>query len=261
MNRKMKVTLPSLYDAASFVAASVPVLWLSYMIAAKIYSESHLIPHDVLLATCFLLLESLVAICCSLTMDSRRGPGRKNYQETAPISTVPTDTEPRTEDSSGMEIYAQSVKENAANQEDARQRLKGSVHDYLYWQMAPLLGQEDILPLWIEIEDWLDDRHHRPKSRSWKWKEGVDVKCQDICHLIWNIAKRRGMENGYGTNSCASFIVRLFPDLCKGVKDTTIAQNLTANPEKGCIRIDRPDSTDPSAFHYPKSKPIELEKK
>ena len=256
MNGKKSYPVPRMYNVASFVAASVPVLWMSYMMAAKIYSESHLIPHDVLLATCFLLLESLAAICCSLTMDSRRVPGRNNYPGTVPIPTVPPDTEPRTEDSGGMEIYEQSVKENAANQEDARQRLKESIHDYLYWQMAPLLGQEDILPLWIEIEDWLDDRHHRPKSRRWQWKEGVDVKCQDICHLIWNIAKRRGMENGYGTNSCASFIVRLFPDLCKGVKDTTIAQNLTANGDKGSIKIDKPDKKDPTAFHYPMSKPV-----
>jgi hypothetical protein len=44
--------------------------------------------------------------------------------------------------------------------------------------------------------------------------------------------------------------VRLFPDLCKNVKDTTIAQNLTANGDKGYIKIDKPEENDPTIFHY-----------
>ena len=267
MDRKMEVTMPSLYQAASFVAVSVLPLWLSYMTAARIYAESRLIPHGVLLVSCFLLLESVAA--CFLSLLPRQGcaepcrPQQDSFhsfpgQYCEPMQETERQKEERLQEKGPghdrqTEIYKKSVKENAATQEEARQRLKENVHDYLYWQMAPLLGQEDILPLWIEIEDWLGDRHHRPKSRTWKWKEGVDVKCQDICHLIWNIAKRRGMEYGYGTNCCASFIVRLFPDLCVNVKDTTIAQNLTANPDKGCIPIDRPDSADPLAFHCPRT--------
>ena len=80
--------------------------------------------------------------------------------------------------------------------------------------------------------------------------QGMNVKYTDISHLIWNIAKRLGMENGYNGNNCASFIVRLFPDLCKNVKDTTIAQNLTANGDKGYIKIDKPEENDPTIFHY-----------
>ena len=154
------------------------------------------------------------------------------------------------EEEKHQEIYARSAENSLVITEKVRQKRKVAIHDYIYWVMAPILEEEDMLPLWIEIEDWMNDRHHTPKSRNWKWKQGMNVKYTDISHLIWNIAKRLGMENGYNGNNCASFIVRLFPDLCRNVKDTTIAQNLTANGDKGYIKIDKPEDNDPTIFHY-----------
>lgn len=52
--------------------------------------------------------------------------------------------------------------------EEIRQKRKEAIHDYIYWVMAPILEEEDMLPLWIEIEDWMNDRHHTPKNRNWK---------------------------------------------------------------------------------------------
>ena len=37
------------------------------------------------------------------------------------------------------------------------------------------------------------------------------------------------------------------------LKDTTIAQNLTANGDKGYIKIDKPEDNDPTVFHYPQT--------
>lgn len=63
MKRNEKPSMPTLDKTASFMAVSVPLLWLSYMMAAKIHAASHLIPHGILLASCFVLLESLVLKC------------------------------------------------------------------------------------------------------------------------------------------------------------------------------------------------------
>lgn len=53
--------MPTLDKAASIMTVSVPLLWLSYLMAAKIHAASHLIPHEILLVSCFVLLESLPA--------------------------------------------------------------------------------------------------------------------------------------------------------------------------------------------------------
>ena len=262
--KKISISTSTILSAAFFAAISAVALVVSFMAASYLYARSTLIPYGVLLALSFILLELLVVVYFSTLSEFGNLLVRKTKRENSAIAvTTRAETKPETkpkEEERQIEIYEQSVKANHILTNEAKEKLVQNVHDYLYWIMAPLLEQEDVLPLWIEIEDWMNDRHHTPKSRNWKWKQDVNVKYSDIGHLIWNIAKRMGMENGYGVNNCASFIVRLFPDLCRNVKDTTIAQNLTANPDKGCIKIDRPDEKDPIAFHYPMPNPEHQEK-
>ena len=50
---------------------------------------------------------------------------------------------------------------------------------------------------------------------------------------------------------CGKFINNLFPDLCKNTDWFTLSKSLTADPEKGYIKIDKPDSKTSIAFHYP----------
>ena len=75
MKRNEKSSMPTLDKAASFIAVSVPLLWLSYMMAAKIYAASHLIPHEILLVSCFVLLGSLVLKCTSFLTVCRNSGG------------------------------------------------------------------------------------------------------------------------------------------------------------------------------------------
>ena len=245
-----KVSRATMDATAFIVAVSVLMLLVSYMAAARLYGMSHLIPYSVLLVSCFLLLESLAVGCYSLLSGLGDLMVRKPAKSVLSKPSEPGSEARLTEEEKHQEIYARSVENSLVITEEVRQKRKEAIHDYIYWVMAPLLEQDDMLPLWIEVEDWMNDRHHTPKSRNWKWKQGMNVKYTDISHLIWNIAKRLGMENGYNGNNCASFIVRLFPDLCRNVKDTTIAQNLTANGDKGYIKIDKPEDNDPTIFHY-----------
>lgn len=232
------------------VAISVLLLWLSYMMAAKLYSESRLIPHGVLLVSCFLLLASL-ATGCYVLLEKLGGLFDRKPGNAA--MAMPDESACMAEEEKHQEIYTRSVEANLVVTEEYRQRLKESIHDYIYWSMAPLLEESEMAVLWVEYKEWLDRPLYVPTGRNWKWKQNVDVRHIDVRHLTWSIAKRMGMENGYNTVVCAKFIKSLFPDLCKNVQWTTLSQCLNADPEKGYVKIDIPDDKDPGVFHYPMS--------
>lgn len=255
MKRNEKPSIPTLDKTASFMAVSVPLLWLSYMMAAKIHAASHLIPHGILLASCFVLLESLV-LKCALFLTGSKDSGNalcKTPQGSA-SKTLPAGETSLPEEERHLMVYAQSAAESQLSTETYRQKLKDAVHEYIYWAMAPILEQEEMHALWLEYESWIDSPHYRPIPRDWKWKKGKDVRHIDVRHLTWNIAKRRGMgtdkDCGYNTVVCARFIKELFPGLCRNVKDTTLSQCLNADPNEGYIKIDVPDRDNPAVFHY-----------
>ena len=66
MRNIAKVSRATMDATAFIVAISVLMLLVSYMVAARLYGMSHLIPYGVLLVSCFLLLESLAVGCYSL---------------------------------------------------------------------------------------------------------------------------------------------------------------------------------------------------
>ena len=84
----------------------------------------------------------------------------------------------------------------------------------------------------LEIQGWLDNSGYNSIGRNWKWREDAKFKVRhlDLRHLVWNIAVRMGMSDGYNTMVCACFLKKMFPDLCKDVKDTTLSQSQTAMP-------------------------------
>ena len=166
-----KVSRATMDATAFIVAISVLMLLVSYMVAARLYGMSHLIPYGVLLVSCFLLLESLAVGCYSLLSGIGdllvKKPAKSVLSKPRELSTETR----QAEDEKHQEIYARSAENSLVITEKVRQKRKVAIHDYIYWVMAPILEEEDMLPLWIEIEDWMNDRHHTPMSRNWKWKQ------------------------------------------------------------------------------------------
>ena len=123
---------------------------------------------------------------------------------------------------------------------------------YIRGIMKPLLPEADIDALWLEYKQWIESSTYQPTSRMWKWKEKVTSR--DVRHLTWNIAKRMGMENGYGTKNCGRFIKTMFPDLCikrdgSQCTEDYLANNLLEEKDTDFIKIDKPDPNS-IAFHF-----------
>ena len=145
-----------------------------------------------------------------------------------------------------------SAEENSKKREKFIQGRKELMEAYIRGIMKPLLPETDIEALWLEYEQWIESSTYHPTGRMWKWKEKVTSR--DVRHLTWNIAKRMGMENGYGTKTCARFIMTLFPELClkrDGSKCTEeyLANNLLEEGKDDFIKIDKPDPNS-IAFHF-----------
>ncbi len=244
-----KIRKIEISDVATFVAISVVVLWLSYMTAAKLYDKSHLIPYGVLLVSCFLLLEAFVALCYSF-LDKLSSLAVKNpIEEVETALSSDTSQEGQERES---EIYRQSETDSITEAKEFRLKRQNAIHDYIFWAMAPILEEEEMAALWLEYKEWLDRPLYKPKGRNWKWKQGMDVKHIDIRHMTWNIAKRMGMEKGYSTVVCGKFIKALFPDICKNIDWFALSKCLNADPNKGNVKIDVPEESNPIVFHYPK---------
>lgn len=151
------------------------------------------------------------------------------------------------------EIFHESETKSQEEDEEFKKNRKEAVKKYICHAVAPILDESDMQVFWLEYEGWIDNPKYIPIGRNWKWKKN-DVKHIDMRHLTWNIAKRMGMDRGYNIEVCGDFIKKLFPDLCKNVKSSTLARCLNADPNKGFVKIDEPDTKNPLAFHYEKVK-------
>ena len=145
-----------------------------------------------------------------------------------------------------------SAEEKRKKREKFIQGRKELMEAYIRGIMKPLLPEADIDALWLEYKQWIESSTYQPTSRMWKWKEKVTSR--DVRHLTWNIAKRMGMENGYGTKNCGRFIKTMFPDLCikrdgSQCTEDYLANNLLAEKDTDFIKIDKPDPNS-IAFHF-----------
>lgn len=145
-----------------------------------------------------------------------------------------------------------SAEEKRKKREKFIQGRKELMEAYIRGIMKPLLPEADIDALWLEYKQWIESSTYQPTSRMWKWKEKVTSR--DVRHLIWNIAKRMGMENGYGTKNCGRFIKTMFPDLCikrdgSQCTEDYLANNLLEEKDTDFIKIDKPDPNS-IAFHF-----------
>ena len=147
-----------------------------------------------------------------------------------------------------------SAEEKRKKREKFIQGRKELMEAYIRGIMKPLLPEADIDALWLEYKQWIESSTYQPTSRMWKWKEKVTSR--DVRHLTWNIAKRMGMENGYGTKNCGRFIKTMFPDLCikrdgSQCTEDYLANNLLEEKDTDFIKIDKPDPNS-IAFHFGK---------
>ena len=145
-----------------------------------------------------------------------------------------------------------SAEEKRKKREKFIQGRKELMEAYIRGIMKPLLPEADIDALWLEYKQWIESSTYEPTSRMWKWKEKVTSR--DVRHLTWNIAKRMGMENGYGTKTCGRFIKTMFPDLCikrdgSLCTEDYLANNLLEEKDTDFIKIDKPDPNSIS-FHF-----------
>ena len=145
-----------------------------------------------------------------------------------------------------------SAEEKRKKREKFIQGRKELMEAYIRGIMKPLLPEADIDALWLEYKQWIESSTYHPNDRMWKWKEKVTSR--DVRHLTWNIAKRMGMENGYGTKTCGRFIKTMFPDLCikrdgSQCTEDYLANNLLEERDTDFIKIDKPDPNS-IAFHF-----------
>ena len=149
-------------------------------------------------------------------------------------------------------LLSLSAEENSKKREKFIQGRKELMEAYIRGIMKTLLPEADINALWLEYEQWIESSTYHPTGRMWKWKEKVTSR--DVRHLTWNIAKRMGMENGYGTKTCGRFIKTMFPDLCikrdgSQCTEDYLANNLLEEKDTDFIKIDKPDPNS-IAFHF-----------
>lgn len=150
-----------------------------------------------------------------------------------------------------MEIISRSAKENEERRTQFIEMRKEIMEEYVYWAVAPLLDESDLLAFWLEYKQWIESPTYQPRKRMWKWK--VKVTSRDMRHLTWNIAKRMGMDKGYSTKTCGRFIKTMFPELClkrdgSQCTEDYLANNLLEERETDFIKIDKPEPHS-IAFH------------
>lgn len=154
-------------------------------------------------------------------------------------------------DDSITQLLNLSAEEKSKKREQFIQGRKELMEAYIRGIIKPLLPEDDIDALWLEYKQWIESSTYHPNDRMWKWKEKVTSR--DVRHLTWNIAKRMGMENGYGTKTCGRFIKTMFPELClkrdgSQCTEEYLANNLLEERETDFIKIDKPEPHS-IAFH------------
>ena len=243
------VTHATLFNVAVLVSVSVIIYLFSILAARRIFAANELIPYTTLQWSIFALGEMrfilfmIAFVQIGEFWDSKSGTKIPEVEPVIPIQVQAADPE----------LYVKRAEEVRVETEADRQQKRAEIMNYVHYVVPTILKEEDIPVFCLEIEGWLDDSGYSPIGRNWKWREDAKVKVKhlDLRHLVWNIAIRMGMSDGYNTIVCACFLKKMFPDLCKDVKDTTLSQCLTADANKGNIVLDKPEANS-YAFHSDK---------
>ncbi|MDO4208417.1 MAG: hypothetical protein Q4E44_01970 [bacterium] len=140
-----------------------------------------------------------------------------------------------------QDIYNRRRIEFAQSQSDQRAAMLDSIDAYIIDVMSPFAEMETIAVIQGEIRQWADDHSYTPSKVS----VSNQLTTLDVRHFIWNIAARLRMnDNRYTSEVQGEFIKRMFPDICKDAEAYYLSKNLTASPQEGFIKIDRPTKDD-----------------
>ena len=240
------VTHATLFNVAVLVSVSVIIYLFSILAARRIFAANELIPYTTLQWSIFALGEMRFILFMIAFVRIGEFWDSKKIPEVEPV--IPIQVQ-----AADPELYVKRAEEVRVETEADRQQKRAEIMNYVHYVVPTILKEEDIPVFCLEIEGWLDDSGYSPIGRNWKWREDAKVKVKhlDLRHLVWKIAIRMGMSDGYNTIVCACFLKKMFPDLCKDVKDTTLSQCLTADANKGNIVLDKPEANS-YAFHYDK---------
>lgn len=150
------------------------------------------------------------------------------------------------------EEYQTHCAEFARKKQEERQPLIDSIIDYVGRMMSPFLKEEELDKLRNEIRAWCDDPDYVPQPVKVKPVSNYQDRLKSISykHFVWNIAVRLGFSNGYSVMVQANFIKKLFPDELEDIEVNSLARSLTCDPDKGHIRLDRPNHTDNNVFNF-----------
>ena len=140
--------------------------------------------------------------------------------------------------------FAQRNEERRAKDAHYRHCLQKEIVKYVDYIMPCFIKEEDMDSFRNEIVSWTSNPKYKPKS----FELQEELTTLDLRHFIWNIGKRLGKENGYDGQAMADFVKTLFPKVFKDISDDSI-KNFTADPDKGKIKLDRPEPGKFS-FHY-----------
>ncbi|MCD8288658.1 MAG: hypothetical protein LUC26_01915 [Prevotella sp.] len=198
--------------AVVFIACNV-LLWLVYLLVFQY------LPQDIL-----------------KLIHPRRDADVEEETETEPIEIQPVPQLTNEEYNSYCTEYEQRKNEE-------QEKLIAVIIDYVNRVMAPFVAEEDLPKLGHEICAWCRDAAYSPTAVPLKYVPIYKdrLKTIDFKHFIWNIGERLGADNGYSGWARARFIKRLFPDALHDAEVVSLQRSLTADPDKGHIKLDRPD--------------------
>jgi len=104
-----------------------------------------------------------------------------------------------------LAIISRSTEENDERRKKFIEMRKEIMKEYVYWVVSPLLDESDLLPFWLELEQWIESPSHHPKSRMWKWK--VKVTNLDMRHLM---LKMHYFQRKHKEKAIFPLIIRIF---------------------------------------------------
>ena len=61
-----------------------------------------------------------------------------------------------------LAIISRSTEENDERRKKFIEMRKEIMKEYVYWVVSPLLDESDLLPFWLELEQWIESPSHHP---------------------------------------------------------------------------------------------------
>ncbi len=174
-----------------------------------------------------------------ITLSNDKGDETVDIEEQAEIEATTIQPAPQLT----SDEYNSYCTEYERQKEEEQEKLIAVIIDYVNRVMAPFVAEEDLPKLGHEIDMWCRDAAYEPSPVPLKYFPTYKdrLKTIDFKHFIWNIGERLGADNGYSGWARSRFVKRLFPDALHDAEAVSLQRSLTAEADKGHIKLDRPD--------------------